>query len=93
MTVQTILRRPGLRIAGCSLAIVGMTLLITVGQSHLTSPASTASAVLAFLVVMLLFLVALKLKQPHGGDVKFQAAPQIPEVSSVACNLINRPVV
>ncbi len=64
MTVQTILRRPGLRIAGYSLAIVGMTLLITVRQSRLTSPASTAAGVVAFLLVMLLFLAALKLIVP-----------------------------
>lgn len=62
--MQTILRRPGLRIAGYSLAIVGMTLLITVGRSHVTSTAATAAGVLAFLAVMLLFLAALKLIVP-----------------------------
>lgn len=62
--MQTILRRPGLRIASCSLAIVGMTLLIPVGRAHLTSTAATAAGVLAFLAVMLLFLAALKLIVP-----------------------------
>lgn len=46
------------------MAIVGMSLLLTVGQSRLTSPASTAAGVLAFLVVMLLFLATLKLIVP-----------------------------
>ena len=56
--------RPGIRIAGYSLAIVGLTLLTTVGQSHLTSSASTAVGVIAVLVVLILFLAALKLIVP-----------------------------
>jgi hypothetical protein len=68
------LRRPGIRIAGYSLAIVGMTLLTTVGQSHLTGSASTAAGVVAFLVLMILFLAALKLIVPprYISNPRFQ---------------------
>jgi len=72
--VQTTLSRPGIRIAGYSLAIVVTILLITVGRSHLTSSASAAAGIIAFLVLMLLFLAALKLIVPprYISNPRFQ---------------------
>ncbi len=68
------LRRPGVRITGCSLGLVGWSLLVTAGHSHVTSGLSTAAGVLAFLVAMLLFLVALKLSVParYISNPRFQ---------------------
>jgi len=68
------LRRPGVRIGGYSLALVGLTLLITVGRSHLASTASTAAGVVAFLVAMILFLAALQLSVParYMSNPRFQ---------------------
>jgi hypothetical protein len=63
--VQTTLSRPGIRIASYSLAIVVTVLLIKVGRSHVTSAASAAAGVVAFLVLMMLFLATLKLIVPQ----------------------------
>ncbi len=72
--VQTTLSRPGIRIAGYSLAIVVTILLINVGRSHVTSGASAAAGVVAFLVLMILFLAALKLIVPrrYMSNPRFQ---------------------
>jgi hypothetical protein len=72
--VQTTLSRAGIRIAGYSLAIVVTILLIKVGRSHVTSGASAAAGVVAFLVLMLLFLAALKLIVPprYISNPRFQ---------------------
>ncbi len=72
--LQTTLRRPGIRIAGYSLAIVVTILLVTVGRSRLTSSASAAAGIVAFLVLMILFLAALKLIVPprYISNPRFQ---------------------
>jgi len=72
--VQTTLSRPGVRIAGYSLAIVVTILLIKVGRSHVTSGVSAAAGVVAFLVLMILFLAALKLVVPqrYMSNPRFQ---------------------
>jgi len=62
--VQTRLRRPGIRIAGYALAIVGITLITGAAQSHLTSSASAAAGIAAFLMLMILFFAALRLIVP-----------------------------
>jgi hypothetical protein len=68
------LSRPGTRIAGYSLAMVGMTLLITLGRSHVTQTAATAAGIVSLLVVMILFLAALKLALPprYTTNPRFQ---------------------
>ena len=68
------LGRPGARIAGYSLALVGLILLIAVGRSHLPATASTAAGVVAFLVAMILFLAALQLSIParYISNPRFQ---------------------
>jgi hypothetical protein len=72
--VQTTLSRPGIGVAGYSLAIVVTILLIKVGRSHVTSGASVAAGVVAFLVLMILFLAALKLIVPqrYVSNPRFQ---------------------
>jgi len=68
------LKRPGVRITGYSLGLVGWSLLITAGRSHMTSCLSTAAGVVAFLVAMLLFLATLKLSVParYVSNPRFQ---------------------
>jgi hypothetical protein len=68
------LSRPGVRITAYSLGLVGWSLLITAGRSHVTSSLSIVAGVLAFLVPMLLFVATLKLSVParYLSNPRFQ---------------------